>query len=406
MNAREERGRDIAAKGRIHQRGSLWLVPSESGKEPYAVNLDAETPHCTCPDHELRQVKCKHMYAVEFTLKRETTPDGTTTVTKTVKVVYKQNWPAYNTAQCEEKARFMPLLADLCAVAEQPAQTLGRPRLPLCDMVFACAMKVYSGFSSRRFTSDLRTAYSDGLVVSKPHFNSVSNYLTDAALTPLLKELITLSSLPLKAVETDFAVDSSGFGTCRFVRWYDKKYGKDVEAHEWVKMHLMTGVQTNVVTSAEVSGWAANDSPFFMPLVKTTARHFQIDEVSADKAYLSHDNLNVVAGFGGTPFVPFKINTVPSTDATAWGRMYHLFAYNRQDFLQHYHKRSNAESTFSMIKAKFGDAVRSKSTTGQINEALCKVLCHNICVVIQSIHELGIDPTCCAGVPLAQIVGG
>ena len=31
------------------------------------------------------------------------------------------------------------------------------------------------------------------------------------------------------------------------------------------------------------------------------------------------------------------------------------------------------------------------SLTAQINEALCKVLCHNLCVVIQSVHELGIE---------------
>ena len=34
------------------------------------------------------------------------------------------------------------------------------------------------------------------------------------------------------------------------------------------------------------------------------------------------------------------------------------------------------KSAFSMIKGKFGDSVRSKSDTGQVNEALCKVLCH------------------------------
>jgi hypothetical protein len=60
--------------------------------------------------------------------------------------------------------------------------------------------------------------------------------------------------------------------------------------------------------------------------------------------------------------------------------------------MQHYHKRSNIETAFSMIKGKFGSALRSKSDTGQINEALCKVLAHNICVLVQAIHELGIEP--------------
>jgi transposase len=59
----------------------------------------------------------------------------------------------------------------------------------------------------------------------------------------------------------------------------------------------------------------------------------------------------------------------------------------------HYHKRSNAESTFSMMKRKLGDAVRSKSEVGQINEVLAKVLCHNVCVLIRAARELGIEPT-------------
>jgi len=46
-----------------------------------------------------------------------------------------------------------------------------------------------------------------------------------------------------------------------------------------------------------------------------------------------------------------------------------------------------------MIKAKFGGSVRSKSAVAQVNEVLCKVLCHNICVLIQSIYELGLEPT-------------
>lgn len=54
-------------------------------------------------------------------------------------------------------------------------------------------------------------------------------------------------------------------------------------------------------------------------------------------------------------------------------------------------KRSNAESTFSMVKAKFRDHVRSKTDVAMKNEVFCKLLCHNICCLIQSQCELGIE---------------
>ena len=45
-----------------------------------------------------------------------------------------------------------------------------------------------------------------------------------------------------------------------------------------------------------------------------------------------------------------------------------------------------------MNKGQVGSALRSKSDVGQINEALCKVLARNICVLVQATHELGIEP--------------
>ena len=396
MDARQERGIQLAQRGHILKEGNGWKVLSQTGNGYYSVNLDTN-PRCTCPDFELRQQPCKHIHAVECLMIWETITDGsnliTTTKTQIVKVTYKQNWPAYNAAQTEEKARFIPLLEALCDVIEQPAQGRGRPRLPLADMVFSCIYKVYEEFSSRRFMSDLREAQTHDHIHTAAHFNSVLRYLANPALTDLFSQLVTVSSLPLKGVEQYFAVDSSGFSTCRFVRWFNKKYGREIDNREWVKCHLMCGVETKIVTSVDMSGWAANDTTYFVPLLERTAQHFPVKEVSADKAYLSHANLKAVAKHNAVPYIPFKINTALPRANNIWAEMYYHFMSNREDFLHHYHKRSNVETAFSMIKAKFGDAVRSKSNIGQLNEVLCKVLCHNICVIIQAIHELGIEPT-------------
>jgi transposase len=167
-----------------------------------------------------------------------------------------------------------------------------------------------------------------------------------------------------------------------------------MEKHEWIKAHIMCGVTTNIVTSVEITDAYGADSPQFIPLVEVTARTFDIEQVSADKAYSARVNLAAVTTFGGTPYIPFRIDArARSRDATLWDQLYHFYHLHRETFLQHYHRRSLVESTFSMMKAKFGDALRSKTDTALVNELLCKVLCHNICVLIQSMYELGV-PIC------------
>ena len=90
-----------------------------------------------------------------------------------------------------------------------------------------------------------------------------------------MRDLIEESSLCLKSVEVDFAVDASGFSTSRPLSWYNARYGHEQENHEWMKVHLMCGVKTNIVTSVEITGGFAHDSPQFRPLVTATARNFR-----------------------------------------------------------------------------------------------------------------------------------
>src|SRR5438105_4426921 len=203
MNARQERGIEIAKRLRIRKTpNGGYIVPSQGGVGKYAVVM-GERPTCTCPDHELHGDRCKHIYAVEYVIQGEFFEDGSAKVTETVRVVetikrttYPQNWKAYNAAQTTEKDKFQMLLRDLCkGIEEPPAPKTGRPRLPLADVVFAAAFKTYSTVSGRRFMSDLREARERGHITKAPHFNSISEYLENAALTPLLHELITRSSL-------------------------------------------------------------------------------------------------------------------------------------------------------------------------------------------------------------------
>ena len=231
-----------------------------------------------------------------------------------------------------------------------------------------------------------------GYLTKLPHFNAIPNTLEMPGIVTILRAMITKSSLPLRALEVNFAVDSSGFSTSRFVRWFDHKYGKPKQEYDWVKCHLMTGVLTHIVTAVEIEDRHTADSSMFVPLVKATAKNFKPREVSADAAYLSYENMDAVADIGATPYIAFKSNTTAAQGGVL-AKMFHLYNLNRDEYLAHYHKRSNVETTFSMIKAKFGDHLRSKTDVALVNEALRKILCHNLVCLVQSANEFGVATT-------------
>jgi hypothetical protein len=175
----------------------------------------------------------------------------------------------------------------------------------------------------------LLEAQAKDYLVKVPHYNSIFNYLDNPALTPIWSALIAETSKPLQAVDVDFAADSSGFATSRFARRFDHKYGVARQRQEWVKVYLTCGVSTHIVTATEIRGKDTNDMSLFPAMVDAVAQNFQM---------------------------------------------------RREEFLSHYHKRSNVRSVFSMIKAKF----RSKSDVSLVNEAFCKIICHNICCLIHA----------------------
>lgn len=397
MDAREQRGLTIAALCKLNKTRDGWLVPSQS-KADTLYRVDPQQKTCTCPDHQEAGHQCKHLFAVQYTIQRETREDGTIidtrSVTFTERVTYSQPWAKYNVAQATEKKRLQVLLHDLCRNLTEPERTASR-RGPkphsIRDMVFSMALKVYSGLSARRFSCDLEEAHEKGHTSRLIPGAKVWSFFENPELTPVLKQLIADSAKPLRSVETDFAIDSSGFGSTRYERWYDEKYGVTRTRCKWVKTHIACGVRTNIVTAVRILDQNAHDCPQFAPLVHETAKSFEIGEVSADKAYASLENFEAVAECGGQAYLAFKDNTTGFVGGL-FKKAFLLFQLNHDEYMEKYHKRSNVESTFSSIKRKFGASVASKTDTAMTNEVLCKILCHNLTVLIQEQEALGIVP--------------
>ena len=77
-----------------------------------------------------------------------------------------------------------------------------------------------------------------------------------------------------------------------------------------------------MVTAVEIREKDASDTKLLPDLVKTTAKHFDMREVSADKGYASVNNTNVIASHGATPYIAFK--SIHSGAAGGlWEKMFH-----------------------------------------------------------------------------------
>jgi transposase len=357
---------------------------------------------CTCPHFEIVQGNCKHIRAVIAVLAqddsdrdlgrepRERIAEGEPI--RYPRPTYRQpDWAAYNLGQTTERDHLQRLLADLCSTIPEPPRKSGRGRksVPIATAIFSAVYKVYVGLSARRGTCDLEECHRRGHIAFPPHFNSVLKTLDDAATTPILYELIRVSALPVKEIETKFGPDGTGFCTNTYTRWLDVKYGHVKQEIKWVKLHASVGLSTNIISAALILEKDTNDGPQLPHLMKETAKGFTVEECCSDKAYTSRENFAAVDALGGQLYSAFKTNTTGSVGGL-FEKAYLMFRLNKDEYLKHYHQRSNAESTFSALKRKLGEAVKSKTDTAQRNEVLAKVLAYNLTVLVAVYHELGI----------------
>jgi hypothetical protein len=119
------------------------------------------------------------------------------------------------------------------------------------------AFKVYCGLSSRRFSTDLLESHERGFLSKPIPGPKVTAFFEDAYFTPILKELVGYSARPLRSVESAFAIDSSGFGSSRYERWFDKKYGVTRNKCVWGSEEPSTAASAVVFSDRDCGAEAA-----------------------------------------------------------------------------------------------------------------------------------------------------
>lgn len=308
-----------------------------------------------------------------------------------VKKKYIQDWHLYNLAKTNEKRLFYELLYELSQIIEEPEYKFGRPPIPLKDLFFSAGLKIYSNYSSRKVISDLVHARGSGFIDKAPHFNTLKDFFNCDATYGLLQRLLTISAIPLRNIEDKYSIDSSGFGSYQYERWKSAKWKTKRGWQNYLKGHIMIGTKTNIICSCEVTYGNMNDNKQVPKLLSKVKGNFPMKEISADKAYSSRLTFRIIESLGAIPFIPFHRGITKKSELKntpeIWNKMFQYFQDNREDFDKHYHKCSNVEATFSIVKRKFGEFLRCKSLVSQRNELLMKFICHNICCLVAQIFQ-------------------
>jgi transposase len=304
----------------------------------------------------------------------------------------------------EEHDYFQHLLYEIVSSIDEPEQHMGRPRLKLKDILYCCITKGYSRKSARMVRHLFEEAKEKQFITRVPDFRGISKALLRLDITPILHELLQISSLPLVGIDKVHAVDSTGFRCSSFGAYCEHAHGTK-RMHNWLKVHISTGIKSHIITDMIITDEFAADSPQFKELLLNTSKHFKIDEVSADLAYSSRKNLEIVDKLGGKPYIPFKKSATGKARGSAlWNKTFHYFQLHRDEFDQHYHQRSNVESTIVALKKKLGENLMSKNRTAQVNEMYCKAIAYNITVVIRCMFKMGVTPDFFTNVGVKDII--
>ncbi|MEK6927630.1 MAG: transposase [Nanoarchaeota archaeon] len=268
----------------------------------------------------------------------------------------------------------------------------GRPPIQVRDLFFCAVLKLYNNHSGRKMSFDLKNAEGAGYISKAPHFNTITDFLNCPDTYYLLKKILTISAMPLAELEDEYSLDSSGFASHQFDRWKNVRFGLASNAwtkrRNFLKGHVAIGTRTHIICACEISSGYDADVKKAPMLLQTLGDNFKVKELSADGAYSSKRIHQLVESIGATPFIPFSPARNPDKYAPEiWLRMYRYFSSHKEEFLRHYHRRSNVETVFSMVKVRLGEFLRCKSEIGKKSELMLKFIAHNLCCIVSEMFE-------------------
>ena len=206
--------------------------------------------------------------------------------------------------------------------------------------------------------------------------------------------MIEHSAKVMKKYEHIFAIDATGFNCTTKNDYYAQKHHRKKES-DWCDAHVICGVNSNIITAATVHHkYTSDELDEVIPLLERTQRIFAIDYLLGDGGYMSEEKMEQIYSERLVRMVfPIKDNTLAYSPSrgVAWNENVRLNLSEIWDDI--YHPRSNVETVFSSIKKRIGETVYAHGEIARINEVYCKLVVHNLYILIVYYFVANICPS-------------
>lgn len=288
----------------------------------------------------------------------------------------------------------------------------GRPPAPAATRAVALLAKVACGLSASEMLVQYERMIEDGVLSLRrpPNEDTLSDWMNDERLTPVLREFLRLTSLPFREREVGAIIDSSKVSQLmtahqRTVEYdvHDQRPGAD-----WMKAHALVGVETLVVMGVQFSGiygQGTHDNNFLLPLVDEAVQTFSLEYLLGDKAYLSEAGVDELGKRGIRAVIPVKKRWFREEKRGYNEALAHLVAWfdrnENRDFHEVYRFRPKVECLFSVLKRVADGYCWSRGRKREVrnanepcvawmNELLCKFIYVNLRTTVLLEEETGV----------------
>ncbi len=285
-----------------------------------------------------------------------------------------------------EKFKFLRTTCEFIeSINFEEKRKVGKPQMPIKDILKSVLVMSYNGMSYRRTRSDLVELYNQKLISKIPRRSTLNKYMCLDNTRKIIERLIQVSALVFIDNEDTLICDSTWLSHSQYGGGYIVVHDKEnAPLDKCTKIHAACLKNSKMIAFAKATKGTVHDCPVFKEMVISIVRNgFNIHNLLADAGYCSKDNYALCRNLNiENTFIDFKSNSkLHEKGRTLWAKQLKMFLKDNDLWHEKYRFRVVAEGIFSAIKKKQTTYLRSRQETSRQNELLLKALVYNLCVI-------------------------